>query len=165
MSARSTAPCATAGHLHTALFRAVAGLAGDRLLLRYEDLVADTAGTFAAALAFAGQPADRDAIRRAVEAARFSKLREQEQNTGFRETPRAYSGGVFFRRGQCGAWKDELTPDQAARLERDHAAMMRRLGYALSGKTDFTTADKGASARSSASKAIGWPPRSATKSS
>jgi hypothetical protein len=35
----------------------------------------------------------------------------------------------FFRRGEAGAWRDELTPDQAARIAAAHGAVMRRLGY------------------------------------
>jgi len=30
---------------------------------------------------------------------------------------------------KAGGWRDELTPDQVARIEADRAPMMRRLGY------------------------------------
>ena len=43
----------------------------------------------------------------------------------------------FFRRGEAGGWRDELTPDQATRIEADHASMMRRLGYRLSHAADL----------------------------
>ena len=101
-------------------------------LIRYEDMQADTKATFRAALDFAGRPASDDDIRRAVSYADFAELRRQEQDKGFAETPRR-PGGLFFRRGQAGAWRDELTTEQVARLEAAHAPMMRRLGYELAG--------------------------------
>ena len=99
-------------------------------LVRYEDMKADTAGTLARALDFAGLPASGDDIRRAVAAADFSTLQKQEQDNGFRELPWPQLGNRrFFRRGQAGAWRDELSSAQVARIETAHAAMMRRLGY------------------------------------
>jgi hypothetical protein len=100
-------------------------------LVRYEDLKSDTAAVFAGALAFAGLPASGDAIRRAVALTDFAALQTIEREKGFGEAPRAHAGAMFFRRGRSGGWRTELSPDQAARIERDHAAMMRRLGYAL----------------------------------
>jgi hypothetical protein len=38
---------------------------------------------------------------------------------------------MFFRRGEVGSWRDELTAEQVRRIEGEHAAMMLRLGYAL----------------------------------
>jgi len=70
-------------------------------------------------------------LRRAVAFADFAQLRQQEHDKGFREAPRPYGGGSFFRRGKTGAWRDELTAEQVARVEADHAEMMRRLGYEL----------------------------------
>ena len=97
-------------------------------LIRYEDLQADTVGALRRALDFAGRPATDEEIRRAVAFADFAELRRQEQEKGFRETP-ARPGGLFFRRGEAGAWRDELTPEQVARIEAAHGPMMRRLGY------------------------------------
>jgi len=100
-------------------------------LVRYEDMQADTAGIFRRALDFAGRPASDDDIRRAVRYASFSELRRQEEEKDFREKPRR-SGGLFFRRGEVGAWRDELTAEQVRLIEAAHAPMMRRLGYELS---------------------------------
>jgi aryl sulfotransferase len=99
-------------------------------LVRYEDMQADTKAIFRAALDFAGRPTTDENIARAVAYADFAELRRQEQDKGFAETPRR-PGGLFFRRGEVGAWRDELTPEQVARLEAAHAPMMRRLGYEL----------------------------------
>lgn len=101
-------------------------------LIRYEDMKADTAGTLHRALAFAGRAATDQEIRRAVTFADFTQLRQQEQDKGFREAPRPQQGGNFFRRGEAGGWRNELTAEQVERIESEHAAMMRRLGYTLS---------------------------------
>jgi len=99
-------------------------------LIRYEDMHADTIGTFRRALEFAGRAASEEEIRQAVAFASFSELKKQETERGFREAPKP-SGGQFFRRGVDGAWRDELSREQVARIEKDHEAMMRRLGYEL----------------------------------
>jgi aryl sulfotransferase len=108
--------------------------------LRYEDLRADTAGALRLALAFAGLSATDGELRRAVAGARFEELRRQEQARGFGEAHRQPLRGNFFRRGEAGAWRDELTSEQVARIEADHAPTMRRLGYAPEGHR-FACAD------------------------
>lgn len=102
-------------------------------LVRYEDMQADTAGTLKQVLAFADRSATADEINRAVKFADFAQLQEQERTKGFREAPRPHAGGNFFRRGEAGAWREELTAEQTARIEAEHAPMMRRLGYELAG--------------------------------
>ena len=105
-------------------------------LVRYEDLQIDTVVMLRRALAFAGQAAADDELCRAVRFADFTRLRQQEEEIGFREAPQQ-AGARFFRRGEAGGWRDELTPDQAARIEADHAPMMRRLGYQSSHTADL----------------------------
>lgn len=102
-------------------------------LVRYEDLQADTERVLRDALVFAQHEASAAQIARAARLAGFAQLRAQEQAKGFREAPRSRPGGRFFRRGEAGAWRDELTLEQVARIEERHAAMMQRLGYALTG--------------------------------
>jgi len=99
-------------------------------LIRYEDMLTDTAAVLTAALRFAGSEPNPMAIDRAVTFASISELRRQEAEKGFREAPRKMSG--FFRRGTSGGWKDELTSAQVLRIEHDHAAMMDRLNYSRS---------------------------------
>lgn len=95
-------------------------------LLRYEDLKADPAVRFQAAMRFTGSDVTRERAERAARLADFSNLREQEQARGFRESAR---GRVFFRKGQVDSWKEELTSAQVARIEADHGRVMARLGY------------------------------------
>lgn len=96
-------------------------------LVRYEDLQRAPAATFRAALAFAGWPATDAAIERAVRLSAFEGAAALERAHGFREAP---NDEPFFRRGRTGGWRDELSTAQVARIERDHAPMMQRLGYA-----------------------------------
>lgn len=103
-------------------------------LVRYEDMHAETAAVLAGVLAFAGQNATKAQIERAVAFSQFRLAQEDEQRHGFREAPKMtktdISGsGRFFRRGEAGIWREELTAAQAARIEHDHGAVMRRLGY------------------------------------
>jgi hypothetical protein len=100
-------------------------------LVRYEDMKADTAGTLRRALGFAGREASDADVARAVAFANFTELKRQENEIGFREAPPGISKN-FFRRGEAGAWRDELTAEQVARIEAAHAPMMQRLGYLLS---------------------------------
>jgi len=101
------------------------------LPIRYEDMIAETSETLRQALTFSGLTVAEADIAHAVDSARFTALSQQEQVHGFREAPRRKAAGAFFRRGQAGAWRDELSPDQVARLEAEHAPVMLRLGYAL----------------------------------
>jgi len=98
-------------------------------VVRYEDLVNDPVGTLTDAIVFAGLDRERHAIERAVEWSRFERLQALEQDTGFRERPHGLDR--FFRRGQVGAWRDELTAVQARQVLDDHRAMMERFGYPL----------------------------------
>lgn len=99
-------------------------------LVRYEDLRADPAVVLKRALAFACRPATDVDIDRAVRHADFAELRRQEQERGFREAPpRLGVAGRFFRRGEVGAWREELNAAQVTRIEAAHAPMMQRLGY------------------------------------
>lgn len=99
------------------------------LLVRYEDMTADTAGVLRKALRFAQHPATDEDILSAVRLADFAQAQMQEKENGFRERPRASQGRMFFRRGQVGSWRDELTVEQARRIEDAHRPMMLRLGY------------------------------------
>jgi aryl sulfotransferase len=107
-------------------------------LIRYEDLLTDTAGTLSGVLDFAGFAAPADKIDRAVKSCVFAVLREEEQRNGFAETQRP--GQEFFRRGEAGGWRNELSREQILRIETDHGRMMLRLGYELSSVSDLAHA-------------------------
>ena len=96
-------------------------------VLRYEDMKRDPQAALGRAARFAGLEASEEQIARAVRFSEFEVLREQEAAHGFAErSPRAKS---FFRRGEAGAWKGRLSPEQIARLVGQHGEVMARFGY------------------------------------
>lgn len=97
------------------------------LVLRYEDMLADPYGQLGGVARKVGITRDEARIRRAVEFSSFEKLQAQEAETGFVE--KSVNSQRFFRSGRAGTWRETLTADQAAAIERDHAEQMRRFGY------------------------------------
>lgn len=98
-----------------------------RLVLRYEDMLAEPMACFGDAARFLGFDASQESIAAAVEAVRFDRLRAAEDVKRFPETPAV--ADRFFRRGIAGGWRDTLTAGQVARIEADHGTVMRKLGY------------------------------------
>ncbi len=97
-------------------------------LLRYEDMAAAPVPVYGGIARFLALPAEPATLEAAAAATSFDALRAQEDQSGFRERPDAMAR--FFRRGRAGGWRDTLSPAQAARVVRDHGAVMGRLGYA-----------------------------------
>lgn len=95
-------------------------------VVRYEDMLREPEAAFGAAVEFLGLPRDRERLRRAISFSRFEELRTQEEREGFHERQR---GERFFRRGEAGSWRDELTADQAERIIAGHAEVMSAFGY------------------------------------
>ena len=95
-------------------------------LVRYEDLMSDTAVIFEAALRFIGETAAPDRIEKAVRHSSFEELRRQERAKGFRER---FYAAPFFRQGGVARWREVLTAAQADRIVEDHHETMARLGY------------------------------------
>jgi aryl sulfotransferase len=104
------------------------------VVVRYEDMRSDPAAALGRVMDFADDPRPAEALARAAALTDFAQLQRLEAATGFREAPPRAKGG-FFRRGEAGAWREELTPDEAARIEAAHGAMMARLGYDFGDRT------------------------------
>jgi hypothetical protein len=96
-------------------------------IIRYEDLKADTFGTFKRIVQFSNMRTMDEEIRAAIELSSFHKLQSQEQSEGFREKP--FKSKSFFRKGIVGSWREELSDQQVKRLISDHHEMMTRFGY------------------------------------
>jgi aryl sulfotransferase len=97
-------------------------------VIRFEDCAAAPVATFLRALRAAGfESVTEHEVGAAVEHASFARLHAAELEGGFRE--RTAEAPDFFRRGEPGAWRDELPADLATRIERDHAEVMARFGY------------------------------------
>ena len=108
-----------------------AGSSGDLLVVRYEDMRARPEQILGEILAFIGTPGSTDEIRGAVEFASFENMRQMEANSTFwlsggRMRPRDRKNPQSFktRRGKVGGYRDELSPDQIARLDAKMAAAL-----------------------------------------
>ncbi|MBX2883995.1 MAG: sulfotransferase domain-containing protein [Granulosicoccus sp.] len=97
------------------------------LLLRYEDMLADTERALTQVVEFAGLDYDPERIRRAVQFSSFEKLQAQEVDKGFSEkSPRAKS---FFRKGRSDSWRSTLDTATVEGIWQQHGDTMTRLGY------------------------------------
>lgn len=99
-----------------------------RLVVRYEDMVAQPRRTFESVVRFLGLPDDRPRLARAIRFSRFAELAAQERRSGFVEA-RPDGSTPFFRRGRPGAWREALSPAQVERMIAAHGPVMRRFGY------------------------------------
>jgi hypothetical protein len=97
------------------------------LVVRYEDLQARPIETFGAAAAFLGLTTDLAKLERALSFSSIDELQSQERKDGFQEAVEGER--VFFRKGKVGAWREELTASQSARIIEDHRDVMFRFGY------------------------------------
>jgi hypothetical protein len=95
------------------------------LLVRYEDLRADTASELHRILRFLGAPDDQAARRGAVEYASVGNMRELERKrvfwlAGGRMTPRDRSNPDSYkvRRAKVGGYRDYFENDQIERIDR-----------------------------------------------
>lgn len=95
-----------------------------RHVMRYEDMIADPERAFRGLLAFLQAPVKEGALRRALRKTSFDALRRQEEEKGFIERPAGMER--FFARGEVGAWREDLTRDQIARLRDGFLATLER---------------------------------------
>lgn len=93
-------------------------------VMRYEDMLADTERAFRGLLAFLRVPVRDGQLRRAIRAASFESLQKQEREKGFRERPKAMR--QFFATGRSGFWREQLAPDQVARIRAEFLPAIER---------------------------------------
>jgi hypothetical protein len=86
---------------------------GPKVLVRYEELVADTLGTMRRIYAALGIGVDPDELVRAVERHSWENVPEEEKGKG-----------KFYRKGEPGGWKEDLTPEQVKTVERITAPLL-----------------------------------------
>ncbi len=96
------------------------------LIMRYEDLLADTISGFRKILEFTGFEVDNKKLEQAVTACRFSALAKKEEKSGFVEMKNV---GRFFRKGVVGDGKKSLTREQIAKIIDSHSEVMQDFGY------------------------------------
>ena len=67
-------------------------------------------------------------LRQAVRLTDFQRLREQEEQEGFREN---IGAGRFFRAGRAGDWRRHLTAAQVRAVVDAHQRVMSAMGYSV----------------------------------
>jgi Sulfotransferase domain len=88
---------------------------GPKVLVRYEDLRADTMNEMRRIYAVLGIAVEDEDLQQAVE-------KNSWENVPAREKGR----GKFYRRGTSGGWKEDLTPRQVAVVEKTTASLLER---------------------------------------
>lgn len=97
-------------------------------VIKYEDLLEDPLGELKDIVEFFGFEYNEPRAKRAVNAAKLSKLRKVEIEKGFSEYADSKFDGQFFNKGGS-RWQDELGQKWIAKIEKDHGKLMRELGY------------------------------------
>lgn len=100
-------------------------------VMRYESMLADPLKAFTDLVRFLNIDTTKQRIRKAVEHSSFETLRRMEERDGFWE--RTIAQKKFFRRGQAGGWRDELTDEEAHAIVDTHRTQMERFGYVPEG--------------------------------
>jgi sulfotransferase family protein len=104
------------------------------LLLRYEDLVENTAREVAKVVDFLQLPAGPAQIAQAVERSSADRMRKMEKGQtrehGLMRGSRKDIG--FVRAARSGGWRSDLPESQVSRIEDAWGALMQHLGYELS---------------------------------
>jgi hypothetical protein len=95
--------------------------------VRYEDLKKDSFTTFRDALRKIGDYYSDESIESAVLASNFNQLKQQEEDSGFKE--KSYTSPIFFRNGQSENWSSELNKIQIGKITTFHKKMMKTFDY------------------------------------
>lgn len=96
------------------------------IVVAYESMASQPAVELARIAEFLGFKRSREQIDAAVEACSFVTLATREIFEGFTE---AIGDRAFFRRGEVDSWREELSPELAARISKDHGEVMEEFGY------------------------------------
>jgi Sulfotransferase family len=86
---------------------------GPKVLVRYEELRADTLETMKRIYTTLGIPVNEEDLARAVEKHSWESIPEVEKG-----------GGKFYRKATPGGWKEDLTPEQTETVERVTASLL-----------------------------------------
>jgi hypothetical protein len=91
----------------------------DTLLIRFEDIKADTEGQLANVMNWLGFEISDEKIRIAVEQCTIDKLRRKS----------THGGNKFFRKGQIGKGIENFTAAQKSLVIENLAPLLERFGY------------------------------------
>jgi hypothetical protein len=106
----------------------------DFLVLRYEDLLADTQGEMTRIAKFLNLNASAERIAKAVELSSADNMRklEAKQTNDWLTTRDSRKDIPFVRAAKSGQWQQTLPPESVAVIEETWGAVMEMLGYPLS---------------------------------
>jgi hypothetical protein len=89
---------------------------GPKVLVRYEELRSDTLGAMKRIYSTLGIEVGEEELVRVVEKHSWENIPEEEKGEG-----------KFYRKASPGGWRDDLTPEQAATVERITAPLLEEL--------------------------------------
>jgi hypothetical protein len=89
---------------------------GYKVLVKYEELRADTLGTMKRLYSALGIPIDKEELAWVVEKHSWESIPENKKGEG-----------KFYRKATPGAWREDLTPEQAETVERITAPLLKEL--------------------------------------
>ena len=98
-------------------------------VVRYEDLLTDTAGELGKALEFCGVSRDEKHIQRAVDACQFDRMQKAEERNSDYQKTKIDKAERFVRKGKAGGWKEELDDQALQILIKRYGETMQRYGY------------------------------------
>ena len=118
---------------HVVSWTATRGGQKNFLLLRYEDMLADTKKESTKIAAFLGLDSSPERIARAVALSSADRMRklEKEQSRQWKETKKTRQDKPFVRKAASGGWKSILSERSVAQLESAWGEVMRSAGYKL----------------------------------
>ena len=87
---------------------------GRKALVKYEKLRADTLGTMRRLYSTLGVPVDEEELARVVHEHSWENIPEEKRGEG-----------KFYRKATPGGWREDLTPEQAAAVERITAPLLQ----------------------------------------
>jgi hypothetical protein len=98
-----------------------------KLILRYEDMLADTVGCLRRALEFVEIDVADAVIAKAVERASFNAMKNLENTKGFNLD--MLKTVEFVRQGKQGSWKETFGPEDLEQFNKFHGGCVPELGY------------------------------------
>ena len=104
------------------------------LVLRYEDMLADTLGQLSRVADFLRLPPDAQRLQRAVELSSADRMRklEQQQQDQWIATRNRRKDIPFVRSASSGGWRESLPAACVAQIESAWGKLMTDVGYSLS---------------------------------
>jgi hypothetical protein len=115
----------------------------DFLLLRYEDMLADTVRELSKVASFLNVSVSAERLRQAVEHSSADRMRELEKSQAhlWSSTKDTRQDVPFVRAAKAAAWKAELSDEAIAEIESAWGTLMRYLGYEVSSRVAQTSDD------------------------